>query len=236
MTLILPQIGLWNSPAPIEYVGSVTKEENNRYGWDSAGEAGPDIMSIASPGDLCVIAISVSEAGDDVFTWNGMTFTTILNEMKPPFGDQPMYIGYRFIESGDTNPWVSDFYFSGTMWKGLTIVASVFSGVSSYVGYNHIDNGSTGTWPDPPSLTADGKLWVATGHMRNSNSFIAELDTPPSGYEMGASLNQYIPLSHPVSSTALAYKIEAGSSENPGSFSDDGSAAYKWAATTIAFE
>lgn len=191
---------------PIAYVGSVTKAVANESGWDSSAEA-LDVLSLASVGDLVVIAFTYDLASDDTWTWQGMSFTTIYDGTNG--SNVGYYLGYHFIESGDANPYVTGVITNS--WYGLTVVASVFSGALDFV--NDSLTVVLSDPPDVPSLTASGGLWVAAVHCTSTG----EWDIAPSGYSMGGSV-AYDGGSDNQSTTSIAYKIAALSSDNPGAF------------------
>ena len=214
---------LMSSTSPyVEYKGSVTKEVDSASDWDSSGEA-LDVLSVASVGDLVVIAFSF-DFNTSSFTWNGMSFTDIRDgtaQISPGY-----YIGYRFVQSGDTNPYIS---VATDRFAGLSVVASVFRGVSTYESAND-NNGSTGM-PDPPALNPDdAELFVVTGHIDDDEvtDWVA-----PTNYELAAYAASTASGSSGVSSTAIAYRIESLSSDNPSAFGGSGND--NWHAETIAF-
>lgn len=209
-------LGASKASPSLEYIGSVTKNENSSSGWDSSGEA-LDVLSIADTGDLVIIAFSF-DSDPSSFSWSGMSFTSILNRANSinPGG----YVGYRVIQSGDSNPYVN----VSSKWTGLSIVASVFRG-SSYSISSATTTGSSGM-PNPPSLTANKNLWIATGGLNNESTTSW---SAPSGYTLAGIIGgSYLTW---ASTTAIAYKFSTGSSENPGNFS--GSSSDPWLATTI---
>ena len=208
----------------IQYIGSVTKVANSEGDWDTVPEA-LDVLSIAETGDLVVIAFSFDSGADATWFWGneGMSFTAVWNNTGAT--NPGAYVGYRFVQAGDEDPYVSGV--STNSWGGLTIVASVFRGVSSYENDNNA-NGASGM-PDPPNLTAAGNLWIATGHLDDdavtnwgapTNYTLAAYAASPAGDD-----NR--------SSTAIAYRIESLASDNPSAFS--GSGTDTWNAITLAF-
>jgi hypothetical protein len=205
--------------APIEYIGSVTKTASNAQGWDTSGES-LDVISVAQTGDLVVIAFTFNGSGDFTWSWNGMTFSAIDDDTGRNICGS--YVGYRFVQSGDSNPYVTGVSIGG--WPNLSIVASVFRGAGSFVSSSS-DRGSSGM-PNAPLLTSNGALWVATGHIEDS---VTDWSAP-SGYEL-ASFSNLASLN--PSSTAIAYKVANLSSDNPNVFGGSGSA--DWAANTSAY-
>jgi hypothetical protein len=205
----------------IQYIGSVTKSAVNSGQWDTAGEA-LNVLNVAQPGDLVVIAFTFDSNFTLSWSWSGMSFTAIYNQTGT--GSPGSYTGYRFIQSGDANP-----YISGTEagdWENLSIVASVFRNVSSFVNSSSA-SGSTGM-PNPPSLTAAGNLWVATGHIDDD---VVTNWTAPSSYTLAASATNGT--AEVASSTAIAYRIATLSTNDPAAFGGSGSDS--WRAATIAF-
>lgn len=208
----------------VDYKGSVTKEVDSASDWDSSGEA-LDVLSVASVGDLVVIAFSF-DFSTSSFSWGGMTFTNILNgtlSASPGY-----YVGYRVIQSGDANPYVTG---ASGRWQGLSVVASVFGEISvSEAEVNDAVGISGSGMPNPPSLNADAGLWVSVGHIDDT----AVTDwAAPTNYELAAYAASTASGSSGVSSTAIAYRIESLSSDDPSAFG--GSGDDSWHAETIAF-
>lgn len=213
-------LGTNASGSNIAYIGSVTKTAADESGWDQSAEA-LNVLSIAQTGDLVVIAFSLAASGNISWSWAGMSFTSTFNRTDTT--NPGTYVGYRFIQSGDSNPYVTGLN-SGD-WAGLSIVASVFRNVNGYVSVQN-SSGATGL-PDPPSLTATGKLGVITGHI--DNDAVTNWGAP-SGYTLASSTsitggNQ--------SSTVIAYQIGSFTSQTPAAFTGTGTDA--WRATTMAF-
>ena len=188
----------------IEYIGSVTKAAHDDIDWNSSGEA-PDVMSLASVGDLVVIAFTADNyEAEGSLNFAGMSFTQVF------FDDFPagVYVGYRFVQSGDANPYLSGY---DNEIGEISSVLSVFRGVSSFVdsGSNAQDTG----FPEPPSLTANGNLWIATGHIDDD---LVDNFGVASPYTMADS--EYYWWDGGGSSTAIAYRIETLSSTAAPSF------------------
>lgn len=211
-----------NMGGGIQFVGAVTATYENGELWDTVGEA-IDVLSVASVGDLVVIAVAVSDQnGASVSGFGGMAFTDINN-----FGDAPVsYLGRRVVQSGDSNP-----YLTGSTLQDLesiSVVCAVFRNVGSYV------NVATATGigrPDAPSLTASGGLWLATGHF--SDESVTDI-AAPSGYTLAGSAEaNFLDPKAGDSTAAIAYKIKSQSSDNPESFTGTGSV--NWRAHTVAF-
>jgi hypothetical protein len=203
----------------ISYIGSVVKEAANGSGWDSPAEA-INVLSIAEDGDLVVLAFTFDRGTDADWSFEGMAFTTVVDgTLDSTVGH---YIGYHFVQPGDSNPYLKDI---GSNFVRTAVVASVFRDVGSYLDVA-TSTGGTGI-PNPPLLVADGDLWVAVGHLDDDNTTML----PPSGYSFGgaASVGSF----GTASSTATAYKIASLSSDNPGPFSSNASDA--WRAATLAF-
>jgi len=206
---------------PVEYIGSVTKSADDAQNWDAAEES-LDILSIAETGDLVVIAFSFDGPADGTFSWNGMPFTPIYSQTSATTPGR--YVGFRRVQADDENPFVSDVT-AGT-WADLSIVASVFRNAFSLSG-NEIATSTTGM-PNPPALTANGRLWVITGHLDDDvvTDWVAPANYTLADYEVNGSSNA-------ASSTAIAYRIEDLTSDDPEAFT--GSGDDTWAATTLAF-
>ena len=217
--------GVGGGGGSIEYIGSVTASiPRGDTGWNTPGE-GPDILSIAETGDLVVIAFSFDSGRDGSWNWEGMPFSAV-NNATAALTAIGAYVGYRFVEAGDTNPYVSGLSGFGA-WTDLSIVASVFRNASSFVA--SANDSSTSGMPNPPSLTASGGLWIATGHIDDDvvTNWVA-----PANYTLAASETNGS--SETASSTAVAYRIESLASDDPAAFSGSGDDA--WWATTVAFD
>jgi hypothetical protein len=216
---MLDRLFLSSGGAP-EYIGSVTAEYGRGDKWDA--DEPLDVLSIAQTGDLVVIAFSFEDSAESIWSWVGMNFTQILNATN---NENPgAYVGYRFVQSGDANPYVSGV---GENWDELSVVASVFRGVSSFSSGSS-SNDSSGM-PDPPSLTTTGALWVITGHV--IGSLITNWGAP-ANYTLADFQNSGVG-AEDYSSTAIAYRIETLSSDNPGAFTGSGNG--QWRATTSAY-
>jgi hypothetical protein len=210
--------------SPIQYIGSVTKAVNNAGSWDTSDEA-LDVLSVATVGDLVVIAFSFDSNIDSTWSWVGMNFTSINNQTGD---DGPgAYVGYRFVQPGDTNPYVLNV--GTTSWRALSIVASVFRNVNSYVSAASAA-GASGL-PNAPSLIAAGKLWVATGHLDDDavSTWVA-----PTNYTLASFTSRTTNEGDATSSTVVAYRIATLSSDDPGAFTAS-SGSDEWRATTLAF-
>jgi|DEB0MinimDraft_10_1074344.scaffolds.fasta_scaffold05798_4 hypothetical protein len=202
----------------IQHLGSVTKSGADVGVWNSSAEA-LDVLSIASPGDLVVIAFSFSRGGRNV-RWEGMSFSNIYNQSSQ--SDPGWFVGYRFVQAGDANPWNDH---DDEYWEGLSVVASVFRGVSSFVN-SAVAFANIGM-PNPPSLTASGGLWIATGHLDDDPVTM----TAPVGWELSGAEDRSGSQS---SSTAIAYKIAEQTSDDPGGFGGGGNDV--WRAVTAVFD
>lgn len=210
---------------PVEYVGSVTKSVERFTDFDTP-EKSLDVLSVAEVGDLVVLAMSSDTGSDTSFSWEGMAFSAAYNQMN--YTNPNRYVGYLVVGEGDANPYVSGFATNFFGSRFLSIVASVFRYAKTPTG-NEIAWAGSGM-PSPPSLSANGRLWVITGHLDDDQV----IDwAAPSNYTLGAS---EISAGNPgagASSTAIAYRIENLNSDDPGAFT--GSGTDGWAATTLAF-
>jgi len=205
--------GGFGGNAPIEYVGSVSKTSDYVSGFDSSAEA-LDVLSLASPGDLVVIGMTATLGGTpfaEPWFWAGMDFTAIYDEMYD--SDPSAYFGYRFVQSGDSNPYIDYPSIPDVRWNSLNVIASVFSGVSSFVASSRRGGSSSGV-PNPRLLTANGDLWIATAHTEDDGFIV---DTPPTGYTLAAATDENGSGSY--ATMATAYKIETLSSDDPSAFS-----------------
>ena len=208
----------------IEYVGSVTKsfERLGWEGWVTVGEA-PDVLSVAQTGDLVVIAFTFDNVPSATWSWAGMSFSEILNQTGST--NPGAYVGYHVVQSGDTNPYIVPV--GSNSWDYLTVVVSVFRGVNNLV--DTASNSAASGLPDPPSLTANGGLWVITGHMDDADvtDWVA-----PANYTIAAS-SAFNGGFFNGSSTVIAYRIDLLSSDDPAIFTGTGSDDNR--ATTSAF-
>lgn len=217
MLLAQKLLAMPQSSAPIEYVGSVTGSYNRSQNWDESGEA-LDVLSVASEGDLVVIALTF-DGSPAAVSWEGMAFTAIEDKTA----DLGYYLGYRSVQAGDANPYLN---IGSGKWTGTSVVAAVFSNVGSY-GSKASTTGGSGL-PNPPNLTASGDLWIASGHLTGDT--VTDFSAP-SGYTLAdQETGSYLVKK---SSTVLAYKIDSLSSDDPGAFTGTGSG--PWAGITGAF-
>jgi hypothetical protein len=207
---------------PIEYIGSTVKEASNGSGWDTSGEA-PNVLGIASTGDLVVVSFSFGNGADSSWSWVGMNFTQIVNETNTT--DPGSYLGYRFVQSGDTNPYISGV--TSSSWGGIAAVFSVFRYVNSYVAYAKSSGDSN--LQNPPALTANGRLWIATAQL--DSLAVNNWDIIPSGYTFAARARFS---GTGTSSTILTYKIATLTSDDPSTF-NNGPNSDQWKAYTVAF-
>lgn len=193
--------------APIEYIGSVTKDIQFFNGWDSSGEA-PDILALAETGDLVVVSLFIGSSSNDTMTWNGMPFTDVYRDTT---ASPAHYIGYRFVEAGDSNPWMSGV--TGFGWSNTTAVFSIFRNVVSFVDSARTETTFNAATINVPSVTAAGQLWLAVGSGASSND---EIEAAPPNYTLsGASFRP-----SGTSTIAQAYRLIDASSQNPGSFDE----------------
>jgi len=211
--------GSAGAEAGIEYVGSVSRDYIVGGNWDSSDRL--DVLSVASVGDLAVVAFTFDSNSNLSWSWGGMNFTSI--EDRTDQVSPGNYVGYRIIEAGDSNPYLIDVT---NTFLGFGVIVSVFNGVSSFV--DHSASRSSTQMPNPPALTASGGLWVVTGHLDDdiNNNWGA-----PTNYTLAAS--QDGDNGALESSTAIAYRIAALTSDDPSTFTGSGSDANF--ATTIAF-
>ena len=209
-------------PKPPAYVGAIVKEGYTANNWSL------NVMSIASPGDLVVIAFTLDTYPDSSWSWSGMDITAVEN--RTGSSNPGSYVGYKFVEAGDSNP--EPVGVGNGNWRPLNVVAAVFEGVTGYVSAASAGNSWSGT-PNPPSLTANGDLWVCTGHLEDD---IRELDVAPSGYTLAGSAFYNNPAGPAIATTGIAYKISTLTSDDPGNWgSSQGTLNDSWRATTMAF-
>lgn len=210
-----------SSGGGIEYIGSVTARYDSAGDW---GNASPlDVLSIAQTGDLVVIAFSFDNDADDTWSWVGMSFAQILNATDSV--GPGAYAGYRFVQAGDSNPYVSG---ASGSWEPLSVVASVFRYVNFFVN-GSASSGSIGM-PNPPSLTASGRIYVITGHI--DDDLVTDW-TAPANYTLAAYETSDPVLAPQISSTAIAYRIADLTTDNPAAFG--GSGDDSWRASTSAY-
>jgi len=205
----------------ITFKGGVSVAAQEAGGFDSSGEA-LDIMSIASTGDLAIVAMTSDANTSSGGTWNGFTPTDVVSDM----GDSTVatYLGYRFIQAGDANPYVSGLSTSARI--GLTVAGAVFGGVGSYVSSATGGSGSSGM-PDPPYLGATGDLYIAVGHLDDDNVTASAMADYTLAVTVGATL------SYGATTTAIAYRIVSDTSQSPAAFGGSGSD--DWRAYTMCF-
>lgn len=208
------------------YIGSVTKSGDPQTvgDWDSAGEA-LDVLSVAQTGDLVVIAFTFRSNGDPGFTWAGMSFTAVLDATDAV--NPGAYVGYRFVEAGDANPYVTGL--STTRWDDLSVVASVFRGITTY--RNGSSSSGVSGLPNPPSVTnfdPPRALRVITGHV--DDDLVTDFGAP-ANYTLADSAASGIAGS--ASSTVVAYRFVDTTNDNPDAFTGTGSD--EWRATHLLF-
>lgn len=205
----------------VGYVGYVTKEVSDATGFDTSGEA-LDVLSVASVGDLVVIAFALANAPDNTWSWNGMSFTSIFDNTDQ--NNPGNYVGYRIVEEGDSNPYITGVT-SGS-WDGLTVMAAVFRNATTLSGSAQASGSGL---PDPPSLTADGTLYVCVGHTDNDYPSW----TAPANYTLvGWNL---IDTGSGDSSTMMAFRLaDLLTTDDPASFGG-GSSSSTYRSATLAF-
>jgi len=217
-----------SGPRPVEYVGSVTKTANSSSGWDTPAEA-LDVLGVASEGDLVVIAFSFEDGDDSSWSWVGMSFTPIFDGTGVK--DPGYYVGYKVVESGDSNPYVSGVGVG--RWELLSVVASVFSNATTLGGSSQKTATSGGNLPYPPSLTASGRLWIVTGHIDVAGTADGQISTSPASYTLAGKATKS--QSSSKSTTGIFYKIEDLDSDNPGAFNVNASSSDDYFVSTLAF-
>ena len=202
----------------VEYIGYATNSWANGGSWTSSNPL--DVLSVAEVGDLVVVAIMFDAAEDNTWSWGGMN----INEIYDGTNDrQPgAYVGYKIVEATDQNPYISGV---STGWDPVVAIASVFRGISSFVNYG-LSSGIS-AMPNPPALTANGDLWVITGHLDDDLVSM----TAPANYTLSAS--ETVGSSNDGGSLAIAYRIETLTSDDPAVFGGGGTD--DWKATTITF-
>lgn len=204
----------------VQYVGSVSNTYPDGSFWNTSGEA-LDVLSIANEGDLVVIALTY-DFSNTVWLWSGMNFIDLVEETgSATFG---RYVGYRVVESGDANPYISDLGVGD--WISLSVVASVFRNAPSYSG-GTVTGGSSGM-PNPPVSSGNYTLSVCTGHLdddavpvtRGDDWVLADSAAITTGASQG-------------STTMIGYKLTPGTDPDPAAFLGSGSD--DWRATTLRF-
>jgi hypothetical protein len=182
---------------PIEFIGGVSFSADRSSSFSSTSNL--NILGTAEVGDLVIISISGRINGNDTWSWVGMNFTDIVRGA----GSDPFYyVGYKIIELGDTNPYVT-----GADWIAFAVTATVFRQASVFDAATSIDT----TFPiNPPSLTSSSRLWMVIGGKYASVSL---LSTPPS-YTLGASKVQNGNSANDATSSQF-YKIEDLDSDSP---------------------
>lgn len=211
--------------SPGRYVDSVAEAKGTGYyNWSASGDA-VDVLSVATTGDLVVMAFAFGGSPDGTWSWQGMTFTDVFNTTSGESGfNKYGYVGYRVIEAGDANPYISGLSIGA--WADLSIVAAVFRGLS------YSDGGSAmgeDAMPNPPLLTAAGNMTIAAGMTVRETGGVW---SAPSGYTLGA--YQTNSAGTTQTGAGIAYRKGLVSSENPGAFSGTGTTPRHWMGVTIA--
>lgn len=186
-----------STAAPIEYIGGVGFDADRSSSFSSTSNL--NILGTAGVGDLVIISISGRANGNDTWSWVGMDFTDIVRGA----GSDPFYyVGYKIVESGDTNPYVT-----GADWVAFTVTATVFRQASVFDAGTSVDT----TYPiNPPSLTSSSRLWMVIGGKYATTSL---LSTPPS-YTLGVSQVRSGQYASDATSSQF-YKIEDLDSDSP---------------------
>ena len=206
---------------PPEYLGSATATYSSPEGqWSNAGQ-GPDILDHAGVGDLVVMCVTASNHPAGAWSFAGMPMTEISAGNMAAVGGEWRYAGYRIVQSGDTNPYVTGL--NNFKMGSAAVVVSAYRNATTLLDF--ASSTATGaTMPNPPSLTENGKLWLATGHMLNGSYSGA-----PTDYDLAGSIG-----SGSNSQTAIAHRIFDTASQDPSTFS--GTGGFRWGSLTIAFE
>lgn len=190
------------------FVGAVTKTAANGLSWDTPAEA-LDVMSLAEVGDLVVISFAFDNLSDNTFTWNGMTFTSTQNNTGS--SNRRGYVGYRFVQAGDTNPYVTNV---GSNWSGLSITASIFRNVGPFVT-SATFSGATGntTLPSLARIDATGSVRIYCGVVDGAT--VSDWGAPPN-YTLATSVSYSV--STTKSTTATCFRIQNLATDSPTPF------------------
>lgn len=202
-------------PQGIKHMGSVTDSHDFGNQWNAANRL--DVLSVASLRDLVVISFTFDSSPDSTWDFEDMGFTTLLDTTGTESPGH--FTGYRFIDGTESNPYISGL--AANSWAELSVVASVFRRASAFEDSDANYQFST-SLPNPPLVVASGKLWITSVNFEDNSSALR-----PSGYTLSGSSTAA------STTTAIAYKIEDLSFDNPSSWvmSDTASAN----TTTIAF-
>jgi len=183
---------------PPEFIGGVG--DGYARGYNFTSDRALNIFQYATVGDLVVVSFTARAGSSSGFSWGGMPFTPIVDGSAN--NDPAYYVGYRFVQSGDANP-----YFSSSDLIALSVTGTVFRGASSFVGTTAYASGAP---PTVPQLTANASLWlVSSGRWAETT-----LPETPSGYSVGAS-NSFDGQSANDATSLQSYKAESLSSETP---------------------
>jgi hypothetical protein len=203
-------------------IGAVTASYLNIQAFDSPAEA-LDVLSIAEVGDLVVFACT---ADSGAYMGNisvvGMPMTVIFDDS--PSSAPSSFSGFRVVEAGDTNPYLSGVaqYMNAT-----SVVAAVFREVVGTIGASSSQS-STAGMPAPPSLTSTDLLRVIIGHLDDDPIAM----TAPAGWTLAGTASSD-PGTSNYSATAIAYLFDGTGTLSPSSFGGPGNDA--WRASHTAF-
>ena len=235
MSLIIPNRGRVRKPAGSPPPAGISFVAGLDWGYDDAQEwEGPSrskldgIIAAGSVGDLVVLAWTFDAGADNAWSFDSAAITITDFANFTNFTGPGLYVGYGFIGSGDSDPYLTLGTVETSDWRGGSYCAAIFSGVDSFIAGSTDAFSSTGM-PNANSLTPGGspELYVTTAHIDDDNITF----TAPSGWtlaaERGYSSSGY------TSSTGIAYKITSNSSENAGTWGGGGNDANN--AWTLAF-
>lgn len=217
----------YGASSSAEFVGAVTRKENDESELDSASEAINLTGAGVQVGDFVVIAFTADTSDHTSMTIQGMSGTLVQSGDTLPAS----LLFYGFWASGNSNPFLSG---SGgtnsTRMRAMSVVAAIFRNTNSSVlrlttgtlGGNNITNeGNASGPPDPPANAAvsgsTSKLIVAIAMLDDDRITM----TAPSGYTLAGAIATDNATSDGItgSATAIAYKFPTSeTTENPGVF------------------
>lgn len=205
------------------FVGSYTRQINGTSVLGAITSSNPiDLTSNGvQVGDLVVIAITSDNRMTANPTFTGMTLTNLAGTITQTAPGRVLQ--YGFWQSGDSNPYVSSYIYTGS--PGV-VLAAIFRNTNTSLLNSATATGTAGM-PNPPSLSsvAGTKLIVATGHL--DDDYVSS--SAGSGYTLATM--QAASSGASACSGAIQYKITSTSTtENPPAFGGTGSDSW-WAAT-----
>lgn len=213
----------YGASSSASFVGSYTRQINGTSVLGEINSGSPIDLTTAGVqvGDLVVIAITSDQQMTANPTFTGMTLTNLAGTIDQQSPGRVLQ--YGFWQSGDSNPYVSSYIYTG---RPGVVLAAIFRNTNTSLLNSAAATGTAGM-PNPPSLSsvAGTKLIVATGHL--DDDFVSS--SAGSGYTLAAM--QAASSGATACSGAIQYKITSTSTtEDPPAFGGTGSDQW-WAAT-----